>query len=150
MMTQPPPLLAPLKKLERSLSKSRAFRLFAVVQRTDAPNLWDVVVSAPWMDRDPIAATRELAPKVSKALTKDQLVTVSRLLVMKTGEPFLEAILSWANVEHGASSLQNLTIEDVQVKEAHIITANPRPPSNHSHARKSQRASQRKTLAQPA
>jgi hypothetical protein len=51
-----------LRKLEEALAAEHGpFTLFALFLREGAPDVWDVVVAAAWIDRDEPAALWEIA-----------------------------------------------------------------------------------------
>ena len=121
-----------LKKLaaaELSLSRTRGpFELFAVVLRENSSlGKWDLVAAAPWLSPDDLESFQALIDSVKAALTVEEFLEISRFAVLKTGYPFLEGMLDMVSCEHGLSELRDLTLADISIRIAYVITAMRRP-----------------------
>ena len=61
-----------LGRLERILSEEEGpFDLFALFLREDAPDVWDLVVAAKWIDADEPSALAAISRRVSASLRPD-------------------------------------------------------------------------------
>ncbi len=116
-----------VKKLitvEQEISTERgAFEFFGIFLREDAPDKWDLVVAAPWLEEEKNQALRYLSDKVGKILDPDELLVLSRIVVMDHGTPALEAILRVVRVEHKSAEFQNCDFFGLAIKHAFIITS---------------------------
>jgi hypothetical protein len=118
------PLVEKLATLEREVSAEKgAFLLFALFLREDAPDVWDLLVSAPWIEADKGAAFKYLAGKLSGVATPEELTKISRIVVIEQSNPALAAMQSAMHVEHGTVEIQNSNFSGLQIKHAYVITS---------------------------
>jgi hypothetical protein len=117
-------LIEKLVALEREAATERgAFLLFALFLREDAPDVWDLLVSAPWIEADKGGALKYLVGKLSEKATPEELTKISRIVVIDQANPALGAIQSAMHVEHGTAEIQNSNFFGLQIKHAYIITS---------------------------
>jgi hypothetical protein len=117
-------LIEKLVTLEREVSAEKsAFLLFALFLREDAPDVWDILVSAPWIEADKGAALKYLAGKLSKVASPEELTKISRIVVIEQSNPALGAMQSAIHVEHGTAEIQNSNFFGLQIKHAYVITS---------------------------
>jgi hypothetical protein len=122
-----PSFLQKLAVLELSLSRTHgAFELFGVVLRENPLGLWDLVVAAPWLDPGKIESYKLMTDALQAALTRDEFLQFSRVVILEKGNPFLESVLAMVSCEHGLQELRDMTVEGISIRIAHIITAKPR------------------------
>lgn len=113
-----------LRVLEREMASEKgAFQFFALFLREDAPGLWDLVVSAPWMDPDKGEALRYVVRKVQAVATTDELEKLSRVVIVEVNQPGISAIQSAMHIEHGLSEIQDSNFFGLQIDHAFVITA---------------------------
>ncbi|MCD6136268.1 hypothetical protein J7J63_06135 [Candidatus Bipolaricaulota bacterium] len=113
-----------LVKVERELSLEKgAFTLFALVLREDTPDFWDLLVAAPWIEVNKEDAIKYIATKVKKALTPQELMMLSRIVVIEQDNPFLEALHQAAQVEHGLMEVQHSIFFGLPIEHAYIIAS---------------------------
>lgn len=98
-----------------------SFTLFALIEREDSFGSWDVVISAKWI-KDEKALIKTLASKISRDLSKDEQLMLSRIVVLPSTDPFVKN-LNMVGVEHGKVKLSNNTFNGIFVKEAYLITS---------------------------
>jgi hypothetical protein len=122
-----PSFLEKLAALELSLSRTHgAFELFGVVLPERLLDLWDLVVSAPWLSRGKIESFRLMTGALQAALTRDEFLQFSRVVILEKGNPFLESLLAMSSGEHGRFDLRDTTLEGIPIRIAHIMTAKRR------------------------
>ena len=110
--------------LERDISAQRgAFSLFALFLRDNAPNTWDVVAAAPWFGADDYDALDYIAKKVQSSLQKNELVSLSRIVLLDQDNPGLEAIHKTFSVEHGTAEFKYETFFGMDMRRGYIITS---------------------------
>jgi hypothetical protein len=113
-----------LKEKEEEMSREKGrFLLFALFLREDAPDLWDLVVAAPWIKRDKAQALSYIASKVREALGPEQLTKLSRIVLIDEENPALDALQPTLHVEHGMLETQNTSFSGLPIKHAYIITS---------------------------
>ncbi|HEV8552518.1 MAG TPA: hypothetical protein VGR65_03900 [Casimicrobiaceae bacterium] len=115
-----------LLPVEQEISQEKGpFLLFALFLREDAADLWDVLVSAPWIDANQGDALRFIVPKVQAVATPDELAKLSRVAIIETNHPALRAFQSAIHIEHGLAEVQNSSFSGLQIRHAYIITSRP-------------------------
>lgn len=120
-----------LSRLEGALSEEKGpFNLFALFLREDAPDVWDLVVAAKWIEEDRPAALADISRRVRDSLRADEITKISRVVVVDRTDPALKAITSATSIEHGIAELANGTFFGLAIRHAFIITANLNPPPN--------------------
>jgi hypothetical protein len=118
-------LLEKLTTIEREVSADKGdFRLFALFLREDSPDKWDLLVSAPWADDDPPGASDYLARLVQSRLETDELLSLSRIVVLPPGNPSLMALVRTIHVQHGRVETRESNFSGIQIRHAYIVTAN--------------------------
>ena len=121
-----------LALLEREISeKRRDFALFGLFLREDAQDedKWDLLVSAPWLDADKKEGLSYLAKEIQKRLEPDELLSISRIVVLEKGNPILEAIHKAVNVKHGEVKVQDSNFFGVRITQACISTSSSVNPT---------------------
>ena len=117
-------LVEKLRTLEREVAEEKgAFLLFALFLREDAPDVWDLLVSAPWIEADKGAALRYLAGKLNLVATPEELTSLSRIVLIDQSNPALGAMQSAMNIEHGTAEVQSSNFFGLQIKHAYVITS---------------------------
>lgn len=110
--------------VERSLADEKgALSLFALFLREDAPGKWDLLVSAPWIEKNKQEVMKFIAGKVQKTLSKKELLNLSRIVIIEQSNPALSAFQSAIHVEHGDAEIQDSNFFGLQIKHAHVITS---------------------------
>lgn len=121
-----------LALLEREVSDEKGeFSLFGLFLREDAQDedKWDILVSALWLDADKKEGLAYLAKEIQKRLEPDELLSISRIVVLERGDPILEAIHKAVNVKHGKVELKNSNFSGVQITHACISTSSAADPT---------------------
>lgn len=65
------------------------FTLFALFLRENSPGLWDVIVSAAWIDENREEGLNTVVAKVNSCLEKEELLTLSRIVIVEHDHPDL-------------------------------------------------------------
>ncbi len=112
--------------LERNISQEKgAFNLFALFLREDAQDKWDIVLAATWAEEDKKNALPYLANKLQKEFTPNELLQLSRIVIVEKGNPALPAINQAMKIEHGSVEVTDSDFFGLQIKHAYIITSQP-------------------------
>ena len=69
------------------------FVLAGLFMREDSPGLWDLVVSAPWLQRGKLAALEKFVKRLSNSLGQEEVFRLSRIVTLNRTDPALKRIL---------------------------------------------------------
>lgn len=117
-----------LQKEEMIMAEEKgAFDLFALFLREDAPDKWDLLIAAEWIDRDKGGAIKYVAGKVQQILSKEELLSLSRIVIIEENNPALEALNTAFHVEHSSAEIKNSNLFGLQINHAYLITSRRRP-----------------------
>lgn len=117
-------MVAALEQVERELSRQQgSFTLFALFERQDIPSRWDLVIAAPWVDRDNEQAMRLLASEMKKRLPPSDVVRVSRIVLLDSDDSSVRAITSAHPVEHGRVEIDEASDYGLPADRGFVITA---------------------------
>lgn len=110
--------------VEKELAQEQgAFDLFALFLREDSIGLWDLLVSADWVENDKVGALRAISDKVQKALTPDEVRQISRIVTIDADNPALDAVRRVVLVEHSLFEVKDSVFFNLSIKHAFIITS---------------------------
>ena len=113
-----------LIRAERELAQDKGpFVLFAFFLREDAPDLWDLIMSAPWVSEDKSSSLKYIAGKVQGVLSAGELLKLSRIVIIEQDNPALETIQRAVHIEHGAAEIFSSSFFGLQIKHGFIITS---------------------------
>jgi len=115
-----------LVSLEREISSERGeFSLFGLFLREDAQDSdkWDILVSAPWLEVNKKDGLEYLVNQIGKKLEPDELLSISRIVVLEKSNPVLQAIHKAVNVKHGRVEVKDSNFSGVQITQACISTS---------------------------
>ena len=116
-----------LKANEESMAEEKGpFDLFALFLREDAPNKWDLVVAAEWINENKESALKYIAKNIQDALSQDELLSLSRIAIIDESNPALEAFHRAVRVEHGMAEIQDSNFFGLEIKHAYLITSKRR------------------------
>jgi len=117
-------LLKKLLKLERECSIEKGpFTVFGLFLREEAPNRWDLVVSADWLDRDDRSLLVYLARKMTALLASSERIMVARIAIMSPKDDFIQTVLDSVRIEHGLEQLGQGEFGQVSIERAFVITS---------------------------
>ena len=121
-------LVDKLVVVERDISSEKGgFSLFALFLREDSPNKWDVVASAPWFKAHDPQALDYIAKELQSNLQTDELVSISRIVLVDDDNPGLQAIQRMVRIEHGNFELIDSIVFGMHIKHAYVITSKREP-----------------------
>ena len=116
-----------LKSMEVSISEKKGpFDLFALFLREDAPDRWDLVVAANWIEKNKQEALKFISREVSATLTPNELIKLSRITIIDESNPALEALTKSMGVEHGLAEIRDDNYFGLQIKHGYLITSKRR------------------------
>lgn len=100
-----------------------SFRLFALFLREDAPDVWDLLISASWAEANKGDALQYVVSKLKDVATTDELSKLSRVVIIEKAQPIVAVIQSAIHAEHGLAEFRDCTFSSMQIKHAYIITS---------------------------
>lgn len=116
-----------IEKLQKLMKQVEArkgpFTLFGVFMREDSPGLWDLVVSAPWLEAGRLKALGEFTEEMSKALGQDDVMSFSRIVTLNHDDILLHEILSEVGSIRKPLSKQGHSLFGLPVEHAVILRA---------------------------
>lgn len=117
-------LIQKFVSLEKEISEERGeFSLFALFLREEAIDRWDVVVSAPWFEADQKSTLEYLAKKLRLRLRAQDLLRISRIILLEPTDASLKAIHQAIAVEHGSVEVKDCVFFGLRIKNGYIITS---------------------------
>ena len=118
-----------LTELERRLSKEQGeFALFGLFEDdSGSPPSWDLLVSAPWIERDRPTAIRLISDGLKDVLAEDELLKLSRVLVIDKDDPSLGKLHKAMSVKHRVAKIENSNLFGLRIPSAFLITSSAEP-----------------------
>jgi predicted sugar kinase len=115
------------------------FVLAGLFMREDSPGLWDLVVSAPWLQRGKLGALEKFVKRLSNSLGQEEVFRLSRIVTLNRTDPALKRILHEVGnitrpVEKAGQNLFGLPLA-----QAYIFRAHRRSQSNKRTPQKPRR-----------
>lgn len=125
-----------LVRVEKDISAEKgSFLLFALFLREDASDLWDLLVAANWVEEDKAESLKYISTQLNKSLKPDELVKLSRILIIDSNNPGLEAIHKAIHIEHGNVEIKDSNFFGLQIKHAYLITSKRKKAPQKSDSR---------------
>jgi hypothetical protein len=117
-------ILDKLTKLEISIANEKGpFDLFALVLREDGFDKWDLVVSAPWIQDNYNAALYYISKKLNSALSTDELLTISKVVLVDEFDERVRNIQKAITVEHRPTEFRDANFFGLETDLVYIITS---------------------------
>jgi len=99
--------------------KQGHFKLFALFLRDNSPHNWDVVVSAQWIDKNEQEALKLISQQLTSQLTKNELISLSHIVTIKTNDENLKQIRQFIPVkDNSTAEIQNSSFFGLDIKQA--------------------------------
>jgi hypothetical protein len=116
-------------ELESQLAEERGgFAFFALVMREDAPDRWDLIVSAPWAGDDKRSVVDYFVGQIKSRIGERGLTSLSRIIVIDSEDAAVQSLNRAFQIEHGKVKVRDSNFFGLPVKHAYIITSR-RPPA---------------------
>jgi hypothetical protein len=119
--------------IAKDLAASKGpFALFGLLQREEAQDRWDLVVSAAWLRDDSIESLREITHPLQTALEPADLMRISRVVLLNPSDAFVQTVNKFVSgfLGHlpGESpqdyvGIANCDAGDVHIKQGWVLTA---------------------------
>jgi len=113
-----------LQKLMKHVEARRGrFTFFAVFMREESPGLWDLVVSAPWLEAGRLKALGEFVEEMSEALGQDEVMSFSRIVTLNRNDQALHDILNEVEPPKKPIDMQGHDLFGLPIEHAVILRA---------------------------
>jgi len=113
-----------LRSLEDIISKEKGeFDFFALFLREDSFNKWDILAASNWINENREVALKHLAKKVQDTLSKNEIVQISKIVLIEENNPGLSAIQKAIHIEHGITEIKDSNFFGLDIKHAYLITS---------------------------
>lgn len=110
--------------LEAVVARKRGdFSLFALFLREDAPDRWDLLVAAPWATQTQDETVEYLVNEIKSHLGPQELINLSRIVVVDPHNPEVQEFTKTYPVEHGRLEVWDSVIFGLPIHHAFIITS---------------------------
>ena len=110
--------------LEALIAQKRGdFSLFALFLREDAPDRWDLLVAAPWASQNRDETVEYLVNEIKSHLGPQELINLSRIVVVEPHNPEVLEFTKAFPVEHGRLEVWDSIIFGLPIHHAFIITS---------------------------
>ncbi len=120
-----------LVSIEHELAREHGpFVLFALMQREEVPDRWDLVVSAPWII-DKQAFVKDVVTRISDKFGAKELINLSRVVVADPDDASVVAFNRVFRTEHDSIDIRESVIFGLPVKHAIVISS--RRPDVQTH-----------------
>ncbi len=133
----PEDMLHRFQRLEKNLSAEHGpFHFFGLFLRENAPNRWDIVASASWIEASHVSARKLFAHRLQKEFPIDELILVTQIaFVVPEGLQYeaamrriahaVRAATGSSEVKHGLVELRDMDLFGQTIAHAYILTAQP-------------------------
>jgi hypothetical protein len=119
--------MIPISRLRKAMrdiaAKKGEFTLFGLFMRADAPGTWDLVVSAPWLEKGKLKALSEFIALLSESIGEHSLRQLARVVTIDSHDPQLKAITSDLAVDDGELRVQSTDLFGLNIEDAIILRA---------------------------
>jgi hypothetical protein len=115
-----------LRDIEQEIANEKGpLNLFALLEREDLSDRWDLVVSSSWAKEDE-ATLRYLAQAIKRHLAPEEMTLLSRIVILEAAENPVKAITETYDVEHGRVELIEPSRFGLPANHGYIITSRRR------------------------
>ena len=112
-----------ISQVESDIAQNKGqFNLFAVLEREDLTDRWDLVIAAPWAKHDE-PTLRYIDDRLKRYLSASDMTLLARIVILEASEDPVRAINESYDVEHGQVELNDPARFGLPVKHGYIITS---------------------------
>ena len=123
--------LLPLVQQEIA-NEQGSFTLFVMLQRDNSLDLWDIVVSAPWIGESTHPTLLKVIAELKRRLDPADMLTISRVVVLRSNEPFVKEMLAYLHTRPRTDTpyieLANEEIYGVEYRRGYILEWDAKAP----------------------
>jgi hypothetical protein len=113
-----------LRKAMREIAaKKGEFSLFGIFLRSNSPGTWDLVVSAPWLEKGKLKTLREFTELLSESMGEQALRKLAPIVILNEGDPAVKAVISAFSVDDGEVRVSRSNLFGLEIEDAIILRA---------------------------
>lgn len=110
-----------LRGCEETMARQKGpFDLFGLFLRDEAPEKWDLLVAAGWIDKDKSGALRYIVDTVQKRLSREEMMRLSRVVLIDERNQAFAALAKAIGTARD-SKIYNSSFFGFQIRYAHLI-----------------------------
>ncbi len=115
-----------LKTMAKNMQADKGpLDLFGLFLRDDSPDLWDVVVAAPWLEADERESFVYIADLLGSHLSNEERFWLSRIVILDHGGAVLDSFLKEFGKCSGLAEVHYVTDGGAIIRRAYVIVAQP-------------------------
>ena len=113
-----------LKTMAENIQAEKGpLELFGLFLRDDSPDLWDVVVAAPWLEADERESFVYIADLLRSHLSDEERFWFSRIVILDHGGAVLDSFLKEFGKRIGLAEVHYVAAGGAVIRRAYIIVA---------------------------
>jgi hypothetical protein len=117
-------LVEKMRRVETQVSSEYGgFELFALFLPDTALRLWDIMISAKWLEQDELRSMRVIANQMNKELSSTEITQFSGFVIIPHDDDGLHKFQAEIDMEHAAREFRNINFFGVPLLRAYIITS---------------------------
>lgn len=118
-------LIKKLTEVEKDIAREKGgFTLFGLFHREGAlSDKWDLVAAAPWFGENTYEETKYIVSKMKPKLTTEEMIMVSRIVLLDPNEPFVKEMADRIKRKRGVAEVSNYLFNGMMIERGHVITA---------------------------
>lgn len=97
--------------------------LFGLFELENAPNKWDVVIAATWVSEDTLKQDLDyIAGLIREHVTSDEVVQLSRVVLLRPEDTFVQTISRAFEVPSGTIEIRNSVFNGLLIRHAYLFS----------------------------
>lgn len=99
------------------------FGLFALIEREDLPDRWDVVVAVSWIRRDDYDLLSVIINAIQSRLTIEESTLLSGVVLMNAADELVKQITGAANLKDGVNEFVDCDFNGLAISHMYILAS---------------------------
>jgi hypothetical protein len=104
-------------------AKRGPFTLFALVMRTESIGMWDLVVSASWIEAARLKELKTFVELLTEAIGTDALKSFARVVTLPSSHPAVRFLVDNVPVEDGEVRMKSTDLSELEIEEVIVLRA---------------------------
>ena len=103
------------------LEKNGPVYLYALFERDDAPNKWDLLIASSWSDKNSPEVIRALSAQIVPKLSQEDKMELSRIVTVPSTAPVVSLMNRFARIENGRVEMSDVGLGAFSIKHAIVF-----------------------------
>jgi hypothetical protein len=99
------------------------FNLFALFEREDVKDKWDILISMTMPEDKRNEIIKSIHAELLKVLPNEVIINISRIVFLEPLSPMVQNLNMFANVIHGNVEIKDSMINNLKIKHALLISS---------------------------